>query len=101
MENSMGDATSSASATSDVAAPTSPTSLAPTDQSPQAPAATEALPLAFAVDDHVRNVARGVDRRVHGVRRSPEGTFLQFSPEGPWLAIDGFERVADDAAEQG
>jgi hypothetical protein len=44
----------------------------------------------LSVGQHVVNPTRGVDRPIHGIRRTADGIFLQFAPDGEWHAADGF-----------
>ena len=53
----------------------------------------------FNIGDFVENTARGIaPRQVWGVRKSPDGAFVQFSADGEWLAADGFALVGVPAA---
>ena len=48
----------------------------------------------FNIGDLVENAARGIaPRKVWGVRRSPDGTFLQFAAGAEWMLADGFTPV--------
>jgi len=52
----------------------------------------------FEVGDRVENISRGMAaRQVWGVQRSPEGSFLQFAPNGEWISATGFVAAADPA----
>lgn len=56
------------------------------------PRMTQDMPAgSFSVGQHVRDPARGIDRPVHGVRVTPQGEFLQFSPGGAWLSAGKVE----------
>lgn len=82
--------------------PIAPAAQDPSNSSPNAPNVDAIAPTVtpdnieapmFAVGDHARHTALGVDRAVFGVRRSPEGEFLLFSAEGQWQSAVGFELV--------
>jgi hypothetical protein len=64
------------------------------DQPTEGPPAEASVPLPFAVGDRVRGVAAG--GILWGVRHTPEGAFVQFFADGPWLPAAGFERVEGD-----
>lgn len=51
----------------------------------------------FAVGDVVRHAeTRGVERRVHGVQRTPDGSSVQFAAGGAWHPADAYAPAGAD-----